>query len=306
MDVSLETPPAAVHRAQLNRGYTIAITGVLLWSTTGIFISYLLKNFPLTPLTLAFWRNVFTTGALGIGLWVFRRDTLHVERRDRWFLLLYGVALTLMNTLWTYSVALNGAAVSTVLVYASPGITVIAARIFFTERLSFVRIIAIAGSLIGCVLVAGAYDPAQWNVNAGGIVVGILSAFSFTFYSLMGKGSFQRGINSWTATLSAFAVATVGLAFTQNSGTLLSLGGHVDGWLVLFILAVIPTLGGFGLYTASLAYLPAGTANLIATLEPALTTILAFILLNESLSAIQLLGGALIIGSVVSLRAKER
>ena len=36
----------------------------------------------------------------------------------------------------------------------------------------------------------------------------------------------------------------------------------------LIVLAVIPTIGGFGLYTASLGHLPAGTANLLATLEP--------------------------------------
>ena len=88
--------------------------------------------------------------------------------------------------------------------------------------------------------------------------------------------------------------------------SLLSLGPRWDGWLVLFVLAVIPTIGGFGLYTASLKHLPAGTANLIATLEPVLTTILAYLLLHEALDATQLLGGAFIVASVISLRLEER
>ena len=290
----------------LNRGYTIALAGVLFWSTTGIFIKYLVDNYPLAPLTLAFWRNVFTTSALAIGLLIFRRGALRVDRRNRRFLLFYGLALTFMNATWTYSVALNGAAVSTVLVYASPGVTAIVARFLFKERLTPIHIFAIAGSVIGCVLVAGAYDPAQWNVHTAGIVAGILSAFGFSFYSLMGKVASTRRINSWSATLYAFAIATLALAFTQNGDTVLSLGAHWDGWFILFILAVIPTLGGFGLYTASMGYLPAGTANLIATLEPVLTTILAMILLREALTAAQFWGGALIIGSVVSLRLEER
>jgi drug/metabolite transporter (DMT)-like permease len=306
MELPLESQTTAQDRAHLNRGYTLGLIGIAFWSTTAIFISYLLKHYPIDPLTLAFWRNVFVTSALLVGLLIVRRSALRVQKQQIPFLLLYGVSLTLMNMSWTYSVAFNGAAVSTVLVYSSPGITTIAARLLFKDRLTPLRILAIFFSLLGCILVAEAYDPAQWNVNAAGIVIGILSAFGFTFYSIMGKYVFRRSINSWTATLYAFAIAAVALFFTQLGGTLFSLGTEWDGWLILFVLAVIPTLGGFGLYTASLGYLPAGTANLLATLEPVLTTLLAYLLLKESLSLIQFIGSGLIIASVISLRLEER
>jgi drug/metabolite transporter (DMT)-like permease len=286
----------------LNKGYAIAVTGVVLWSTTAIFISYLLTRYTLAPLTLAFWRDLFTTSALALGLFVTRRDLLRVERRQRLFLAGYGLSLTLMNTLWTFSVALNGAAVATVLVYSSPAFTAVAARWLFGERLTLGRIAAIAASLIGCALVSGAYAPEAWSVNPWGIVVGIGAGLGFTLYSLAGKFSARRGINSWTATLSAFAVATCLLFFTQNGATLFTPGRAVDGWAILFVLAVLPTLGGFGLYTASLSYLPAGTANLIASLEPALTALLAFLLLGESLNAAQWIGSLFILGGVLSLR----
>ncbi len=319
MDIPIDKPTAT----SLNRGYTIALAGIMFWSWTGIFISYLLKHYPLMPMTLAFWRDVFVASALWIGLWLFKRSALHVEPRQRRFLLLYGASLTAMNVTWTFSVALNGAAVSTVMVYASPGITALAARLFFKERLSAIRVAAFVGSLIGCVLVAKANDPAQWNLNAAGILIGVLSAFGFAFYSMMGKLTSHRQINSWTATFGAFVVAAIALlpiaaislAVARSNAapmdelarsSLLSLGTRLDGWLILFILAVIPTVGGFGLYTASLSYLPAGTANLIATLEPVLTTILAYFLLRESLDSTQLLGGAFIVGSVISLRLEER
>lgn len=322
MEVPLETQAQLRERARLNRGYAIGLIGIAFWSTTAIFISYLLKNYPLQPLTLAFWRDLFVVGALAIGLAVFRRSALRPAPQQRRFLIGYGISLTLMNISWTLSVALNGAAVSTVMVYASPGITAIAAHFVFKERISLIRVCAFIGSLAGCVLVARANDPAQWNVNAGGILIGVLSACGFACYSLMGKATSQRRINSWTATLSAFSVATIFLLPTTlitlaigrstapldaaASYSLLSLGTQWEGWLILFILAVIPTLGGFGLYTASLGYLPAGTANLLATLEPVLTTILAYLLLHESLSPAQLAGGALIVLSVISLRVEER
>jgi drug/metabolite transporter (DMT)-like permease len=207
-----------------------------------------------------------------------------------------------MNTMWTYSVKLNGAAVSTVLVYSSPAFTAIVARAAFGEPITRLRVAAIVTSMAGCVLVSGAYQPEAWATNAWGIVIGVVSGLGLTLYSAMGKFSARRGIPSWTATLSAFAVATCALAFTQNGATLFTLGPAIDGWLILLVLAVVPTLGGYGLYAASLGYLPAGTANLIASLEPALTALLAFILLGETFSAAQLIGGLLILTSVVSLR----
>ena len=272
------------------------------WSTTAIFISYLLTRYTLAPLTLAFWRDLFVTLALSLALFFFRRDLLRIDRKQRLFLVGYGLSLMLMNTLWTYSVALNGAAVSTVLVYSSPAFTAIMARKLFGEPLTRQRLLAIGASITGCVLVSGAYTGQAWAVNAAGIVIGIAAGLGFTAYSVMGKYSSRRGINSWTATLSAFAVASGALFLTQNGDTLFMLGRAFDGWAILAVLAIGPTLGGFGLYTASLGYLPTGTANLIATLEPALTSIMAFILLGESFSVVQLAGSVLIFGSVLSLR----
>ena len=66
------------------------------------------------------------------------------------------------------------------------------------------------------------------------------------------------------------------------------------------------TLGGFGLYTVSLTVLPAFTANLIVTLEPAITAGLAFLLLGESLTVTQLIGGAIILAGVFMLRLGDR
>lgn len=301
----METITTQSATRSLNKGYSIALVGILLWSTTAIFISYLLTHYDLEPLTLAFWRNIFVSIFLMIIFFFARRDLLRIEARHRRLLIVYGLSLSLLNIMWTYSVLYNGAAVSTVLVYSSPIFTALVASIVFGERLTLLRIGAILASLIGCVLVSGAYDPQAWSLNAVGIVIGITSGLGFTLYSMLGKLSAQRGVNSWTATLAAFAISAIVLLPTQLGGAMFTLGRALDGWAILFILAIIPTLGGFGLYTASLGYLPAGTANLIATLEPALTAVLAFLLLQESLDPLQVAGSVLILGSVVSLRRSD-
>jgi len=78
------------------------------------------------------------------------------------------------------------------------------------------------------------------------------------------------------------------------------------GWGIMVLLAAGPTLGGCGLYTVSLTRLPASAANLIATLEPAMTAGLAFLFLGERLTGPQLLGWGLILTGVVLLRLSDR
>lgn len=135
----------------------------------------------------------------------------------------------------------------------------------------------------------------------------------FAGYSLMGKLAYGRSINPWTALVYTFGVAAVFL-FGYNilspwlptgvgSRDLFWLGGEILGWLTLFVLALGPTLGGYGLYTVSLTYLPASVANVIATLEPVMTAALAYFLLAERFTPPQWIGGALIISGVIVLKS---
>lgn len=79
----------------------------------------------------------------------------------------------------------------------------------------------------------------------------------------------------------------------------------MGGWGLLFLLAAGPTVIGFGLYNVSLSYLPSSVANLILTLEPAFTAVIAYFLLGERLTGTQLGGSLLILTGVVFLRVYE-
>jgi drug/metabolite transporter (DMT)-like permease len=85
-------------------------------------------------------------------------------------------------------------------------------------------------------------------------------------------------------------------------GDLLWLGSALGGWVILFLLAAGPTMAGFGLYNVSLGYLPSSVVNLIVTLEPALTAVIAYFLLGEMLNGLQIGGSLLILAGVVFLR----
>jgi DME family drug/metabolite transporter len=299
--------------SQSSRGFLIALTATVIWSTTGIIISYLSKTYSLPSLVLAFWRDLFVSVGMAVGLLLFSRARFQLDRTHWKFMVLYGLTLAIFNSMWTFSVQYNGAAVATVMAFSSPAMTAILSRLVFKEKFSALKILSILLSLAGIIFVSGAYDPSTWDLNPLGIIFGLLSGLMFAVYNLEGKHASDTSIDSWTALLYSFAWATVFLLFFNLGNDLfitgkapfadmLWLGNSFSGWGILFFLGVAPTLGGFGLYTLSLRYLSPTTSNLIATLEPAFTAIWAYFLLNEILTGIQLFGSLLVLIGVILIR----
>jgi len=301
--------------SSFSRGYFIAITATVLWSTTGVLISYLSKNYQLPSLVLAFWRDLFVSFGMLVGLLAFSRTRFHLDRNQWPFMIFYGLTLAIFNSMWTFSVQYNGAAVATVLAFSSPAMTAILSRIIFKENFSPIKIISILLSLVGTILVSGAIDPSAWKLNPAGIIFGLLTGLFFAFYNLEGKHASDQSIDSWTAMLYSFSAAAIFLfLFNISANTfagkfaladLMWLGNSVSGWSILFFLGVVPTLGGFGLYTLSLRYLPPTVTSLVATLEPALTAIWSYIFLSEILTGIQLIGSLILFTGVILLRTGE-
>jgi drug/metabolite transporter (DMT)-like permease len=314
--LSVNTPTARTAASHVTKGYLIALVGTAIWSTTAIFIRYLTTSYALPPLVLAFWRDLFVAAGLAVALAVFNPRSLRANRSHWKFLLVYGFVLSIFNALWTVAVALDGAAVATVLAYNSPAFTALLAWRFLGERLLPAKIVAILLSMAGCILVSGAYNLAVWRVNPLGIAAGLLAGLAFAVYSIMGKTAAQRSMPAWSTLLYIFLGAAAFLLLYQlipalipgsgRSLDLLALGGSSTGWAVLAALALGPTIGGYGLYSVSLTYLPASVANLIATLEPTMTAALAYFLLGETFTPLQVVGGILVLLGVVILRVWGR
>lgn len=303
--------------AHLTRGYAIALISAVVLSTTGIFIRYLTQTYQLPALILALWRDSFVVLSLLPILRLFKPALIHVNRQHLPYLAAYGLVLALFNSSWTLSVALNGAAVATVLAYCSAGFTALLGWWFLREQINASKLLTIVCCLGGCLLVSGALNASVWKSNLLGLLTGALSGLFYAIYSLMGRSASQRGMNPWTTLLYTFGFAALFLFFFNilPAGFIPGTATHFDdffwlkdsipGWGILFLLAAGPTVLGFGLYNVSLSYLPSSVANLIVTLEPAFTAILAYFLFGERLTLIQIIGSLMIVGGVIFLRISE-
>jgi len=299
------------------RGYAAAVFSAVFLSTTAIFIRHLTLNYEMPALVLAFWRNVFVSLTLLAGLGAAYPALLRVAQASLRYLLIYGLVLAFFNAFWTLSVAMNGAAVATVLAYSSAAFTALLGWWLLKEALNWARLAAVVLCLTGCALVAGVLVPGAWQANLAGILTGILAGLFYAIYSLMGRSAAQRGLNPWTTLFYTFSFAGIFL-LTANllplpaltgaaarPADLLWLSSAFAGWGMLFLLAAGPTVAGFGLYNISLSHLPSSVANLIVTLEPAFTAVMAYLFFGERLTPIQIAGSILILSGVLLLRIFE-
>jgi drug/metabolite transporter (DMT)-like permease len=301
-----------------NRGFLVALTAAVVLSFTGILIRMVSEDYGLPALILAFWRDCFVVFCALPFLLIFKPKLLKIDRRQIPFLIAFGAVLALFNILWTLAVTLTGAAIATVLVYTSAGFTALLGWWLLKETLGRKKIIAVALCLVGATLVSGATQASAWQTNALGIVTGILSGLLYAAYSLMGRTAKHRGLNPWTALFYTFLFAALILlainllplpfipATASRPTEMFYLRTQWHGWLLLVLLAAGPTLLGYGLYNVSLSLLPSSTANLIVTIEPVLTSITAFFLLNERLTKLEMLGSGLIMAALVILRLRKR
>jgi len=303
--------------ANLARGYSIALVSIVFLATTAIFIRHLTVTYALPALVLAFWRDSFVVLTLLVVLGIFRSALLRVDKNHLPYLLGYGLVLALFNATWTISVAEIGAAVATVLVYSSAAFTALLGWWLLKERLDGVKLLVVVMSMTGCALVAEAFRPGVWSASWIGISTGVISGLMYALYSVMGRSASQRGINPWTTLFYTFGFAA-GFLFlfnllfgrdlpggAQQLADFFWLQHEWTGWGMLFALAAVPTVAGYGLLNVSLVHLPSSVVNLILTSEPVVTALIAYFLLGEHLNAVQISGSALIVVGVVILRVHE-
>jgi drug/metabolite transporter (DMT)-like permease len=192
------------------------------------------------------------------------------------------------------------ASLLSLLIYTFPAIVAAAAIALGRERFDRGRAVALALASGGLVLVvagagAGALDPL-------GAALGLAAAVVYSTYILVGDGLVAR---VRPRVLSALVCTGAAVSLTAGSALLGDLRPGeltVAGWGWLACLAVVSTVGSISLFFAGLRRVGPTTASILATVEPLVTVVLAFLVLGEALGTVQLAGGALVLTAVLVLQ----
>jgi drug/metabolite transporter (DMT)-like permease len=253
-----------------------------------------------TTQTLAFRFLVAAAGMWALAL-ALRQNPLRFERRNLLALLGLGAIVYTGQSL-TYFTALQTlpASLCVLIVYVYPSLVVIAGWLFLRRSVSRLHVVALAGSFAGLILLVGG---AELHV-AWGLVFAIAAPAIYTAYILLSENVMSRvpAIGASAAIMSGAGVAFAVIAFFQGE---LRLPASADGWLVVFALALIPTMIAITTFLAGLPRVGAARASLLSTWEPVVTVILAVIIFSDRFTFIQALGGVLILAAVVMQAGRE-
>lgn len=297
------TPPSPAP-ASLARGYFLVLLAASLWATLGIIYKYLASSYGVAPLAVAGLRAGLGGLILLAGLLLLRPAWLRLSRRAVRVVLLYGVfGIALFYASYINAILAVGVAVAAVLLYTAPAWVALIAWRFLGEPLTRTHLAALLLTLTGSALVAQVYQPGLLRLNGVGIVWGLLSGFTYALWSVFNKVG-VRHTNPWTLQCYGMLVGSIMLLLLQPLAPLAGALQSPATILWLLLLALGPTVGASVAYAAGVRTVPVSVASLIATLEPVLAALLAYVVLGETLSAGQIAGGALILLAVWLLRPR--
>jgi drug/metabolite transporter (DMT)-like permease len=281
---------------------TLATLGVILaafcWGLAAIFAKGAFDR-GITPEQMAEARVVVAAVPLFVCLVAFRRPLLRPPRAAAPMIVLFGVSVVVVN--WSYYVAINrldvGVAVS--LQYTAPVLILVIAALVGSRSPGRLAWIAGAITLAGAVLVSGAY-AGFGNLDGSGLIAAAGAALFFAAYLLTAEAAGRRGAHPATVLFIGFAVATLVWSVVQPWPDW-PFDRLADPQITLRVLAVgiVGTLLPFLLAVAAVRVISAPVAGIAATFEPVFAAALAWLLLGQALSPLQLLGGACVVVGVV-------
>jgi len=188
------------------------------------------------------------------------------------------------------------------LLYLHPALVAALAALFLHERMTRAKVIALALALAGLaltVLPALSSNSGDFPRLPLGIAFGVVAAVVYAVYIVAGTRLTSRVA---PLALSAVIAASAALVFVAVA----ALRGPqwpvtTAGWAAVVAIALVSTVLAISLFFAGLARVGATRAATLSTIEPVVTIALAAGVLGERIAAVQLAGGALILGAVLLL-----
>jgi drug/metabolite transporter (DMT)-like permease len=288
--------------APVNRqlaAHLAVFTAACFWAASGIFIKLIMSRSATSAMALAFWRDLAAFLML-LALTFCLRSPGSRLRRAHWpWMVAMGISLGLFHAGLNFSVFLNGAAVTTLQQSAMPAIVILIERVFWQEALTRRKMAAVVLIVAGTILISGLTAFGSADVSTAGVLAGFSVPTLYAAWTLLGK-RMRRDYGPLPILTHAFGVAVlVLLPFQFHSVHPWPVPGSV--WLWFGGLVGLSTVGAFVIYTFGLGRLPAGVVTIIAMSEIFLSPLLAYLFLNETLSAQQILGAVVVAMGVASL-----
>ena len=281
-------------------GLLMVAMAALFWGSMGITIRNL-NEFQLDPFSISFFRTAIAFIFYLIFFGRKDKSVLKIDGRGLVFCAVYGI-LSFGLAFVAYNIAVSRIpiAVATVLMFTSPVWVIIFSKIFFREKLTARKGVAISLSLMGCFLISKGYKLDNLDMDLLGILFAIVAGITFALQVVMPKFVEDR-YSKDSLLIYGFLFASIFLLFFMdfaNTSHVLQ-GGDLHGMaLNLLVLGVVNTVIPNAAYVKSTEYVEASTGSIIISMEPLVAAVLAYLTFGEVLEGMQVAGMGIILVSM--------
>ncbi len=185
------------------------------------------------------------------------------------------------------------------MLYIYPALVTALSVIFLKEHLTTPKIVALFLALSGTALTIQITSRGSMI----GILLGIAAAVDYAIYILLGSRIVRRSGSIGSTTIIIASTAGVYAVIAPIHG--LAFPASALGWIAVLAIALISTVLAFVTFFAGLKRIGPTSAATLSTFEPIVAVALAAVVLGESITPFQALGGMLILVAVVILARNE-
>ncbi|MFD1851758.1 DMT family transporter [Oceanobacillus bengalensis] len=271
--------------------YIALVIGVISVSAAAVFVK-LADGAPAA--IIANYRLLFAVLIMSPIIFTKYRHELQSINKKNWTLLCFaGVFLAIHFILWFESLNYTSVTSSVVLVTMQPLFAFILTYFFFGERFSQGTIISIIIAILGSVII-GWVDFLKSGTALFGDILALLAAILMAAYLILGQQT-RNKLSLMTYTFIVYGVSSITLFFYNLIMQHSFIHYPIEYWAIFVALAIIPTLLGQSLFNWAHKWLSPATVSMAIIFEPIGATILAYLILNETVTGSQVLGGTIVV-----------
>jgi len=275
---------------------------MIIFGTLGLFT----RNIGVTSGELALYRALLAALFL-VGYVVITRQKIDYKaiKKELFLLLVSGMAMGINWILLFEAYKHTTISLATLSYYFAPVIVTVVCPLLFRERLTGKQLLCFVMSTVGLVLIIGSGGTEGGDNHALGIVLGLGAALFYATVILLNK--FIKNVTGIHRTLFQFLGAIVLLIpYVLFTG-----GTHFElldgkGWICLLIVGLVHTGITYCMYFSSLKELKGQEVAILSYLDPLVAVVVSVMILGESITFFQLIGGVCILGFTLWNELGER
>jgi len=279
------------------------------WGSAGVFIREISK-FGFNSMTMLSSRVLVGSVMLFFSILFTKKEYLKIKLKDLWLFASAAILGTMAMNL-CYNISLNTLTLSlaSLLMGIAPIYVLIMAAIIFKEKLTRKKVVCMVIAAAGCVMVSGILEETGGiSLDMLGLILGVLSGFSYAVYSIFSKLISQRGYHALTITFyCSFISAILSVPFTEWGLVCKAVAERpVVNSICIILYALFVGVLPYILYNLSFKYMEAGKASILAMSEPVTAMVFGIIIYSEIPSVIGFTGMFLTVAALIIMSMPDK